>query len=187
LNWQAYENSLSDKAKEVEMNSQLILQVLLVGVGATLLMDIWALARRRVFGIASLDYALVGRWLGHMRHGRFRHMAISKAQPVRGERLLGWCSHYLIGVAFVGLFVALVGPQWLCRPSLSPALLLGIVSVAAPLLLMQPGFGMGLAASRMARPWQVRLRALLTHLVFGFGVYLAGWLGAQLFASPLCH
>jgi hypothetical protein len=187
LNWQAYENSLSDKAKEVDMNSELILQVVLVGVGATLLIDGWALARRRFFGIAALDYALVGRWLGHMRHGRFRHAAIGKAPPVRGERLLGWCSHYLIGVAFVGLFVTLLGPQWLCRPTLLPALLLGVISVAAPLLLMQPGFGMGLAASRMANPWQVRLRALLTHLVFGLGVYLAGWLGAQLFALPLCR
>lgn len=169
------------------MNSQLIVHVLLVGVGATLLMDAWALARRRFFGIASLDYALVGRWLGHMRHGRFRHAAIGKAQPVRGERLLGWCCHYLIGVAFVGLFVALVGAQWLCQPTLWSALLLGVVSVAAPLLLMQPAFGMGLAASRMANPWQVRLRALVTHLVFGLGVYLAGWLGAQLFALALCH
>lgn len=169
------------------MNSQLILHVLLVGVVATLLMDAWALARRRLFGIASLDYALVGRWLGHMRHGRFQHAAIGKAQPVRGERLLGWCSHYLIGVAFVGLFVALVGPHWLCQPTLLPALLLGIVSVAAPLLLMQPAFGMGLVASRMANPWQIRLRALVTHLVFGLGVYLAGWLGAQLLALPLCR
>lgn len=168
------------------MNSQLILHVLGVGVGATLLMDAWALARRRVFGIASLDYALVGRWLGHMRHGCFQHAAIGKAQAVRGERLLGWGSHYLIGVAFAGLFVALVGPQWLCRPTLWPALLLGVVSVAAPLLLMQPGFGMGVAASRTAKPWQARGRALLTHLVFGVGVYLAGWLGAQLFSAPLC-
>lgn len=169
------------------MNAELILHVFMVGVGATLLMDVWALARRRLFAIASLDYALLGRWLGHMRHGRFRHTAIGKAQPLRGERLLGWCGHYLIGVVFVGLFVALVGTQWLCRPTLWPALLLGVVSLAAPLLLMQPGFGMGLAASRMANPWQVRLRALLTHLVFGLGVYLTGWLGAQLFASPLCH
>lgn len=168
------------------MYSQLILQVLFVGVGATLLMDAWALARRRLFGIASLDYALLGRWLGHMRYGRFQHAAIGKVQAVRGERLLGWCCHYLIGVVFVGLFVALLGPQWLCRPTLWPALLLGLVSVAAPLLLMQPAFGMGLAASRMVNPWQVRLRALVTHLLFGAGVYLAGWVAAWLFASPFC-
>ncbi|TIH07170.1 DUF2938 domain-containing protein [Pseudomonas leptonychotis] len=160
------------------MDSQLIVHVFLVGVGATLVMDAWALARQRLFGIASLDYALVGRWLGHMRHGRLRHTAIAKVTPVRGERLLGWCCHYLIGVVFVGWFVAFVGAQWLCRPTLLPALLLGAVSVAAPLLLLQPAFGMGLAAWRVPNPWRVRLRALVTHLVFGGGVYLAAWLGA---------
>ena len=35
----------------------------LVGAGATLSMDLWTLARSRLFGIASLDYRLVGRCL----------------------------------------------------------------------------------------------------------------------------
>ncbi|MHA6494663.1 DUF2938 domain-containing protein [Pseudomonas borbori] len=168
------------------MTSEIILRVIMLGVGATLAMDIWALLRQRLLGIASLDYALLGRWLGHMRHGRFRHAAIGKAHPQRGERPLGWFCHYLIGVVFVGLFVMLIGPQWLCRPTLLPALLLGVVSVAAPLLLMQPAFGMGLAASLTPSPWRVRLRALMTHLVFGLGVYLAGWVTAQLFALQVC-
>ncbi|AYC33721.1 DUF2938 domain-containing protein [Pseudomonas cavernae] len=168
------------------MTVEMIVRAILLGVGATLVMDVWALLRRRFFGIPSLDYALVGRWLGHIRQGRFRHASIAKAQAMPGERPLGWVCHYLIGVIFVSLFVAVVGPQWLCRPTLLPALLLGLVSVAAPLLLMQPAFGMGLAASRMPSPRQVRLRSLVTHLAFGVGVYLAGWLGAQLFASSLC-
>src|SRR5690606_17845788 len=101
-------------------------------VGATLVMDLWALLRQRFFGVASLDYALVGRWLGHMRHGRFRHAAIGKAAPVRGERLLGWVCHYLIGVAFAGALLVATGAQWLCRPTLVPALAAGLLSVAAP-------------------------------------------------------
>jgi hypothetical protein len=175
LNWQAYQNSLSDKAKEVGMDNELIVRVLMLGVGATLLMDLWALGRRRLFGITSLDYALVGRWLGHMRRGRIHHVAIAKAQPVQAERLLGWFCHYLIGVTFVSVFVVLVGAHWLDSPTLLPALLLGFASVAAPFLLMQPAFGMGVAASRMPNPWRVRFRSLLSHLVFGVGVYLAAW------------
>lgn len=168
------------------MTVELIVRAIWLGVGATLLMDLWALARRRCFGVPSLDYALVGRWLGHMRRGRFRHAAIGQAQPLPGERPLGWAFHYLTGLVFAGLFLLLVGPQWLCRPTLLPAVLFGVATVAAPLLLMQPGFGMGLAASRTPRPWQIRRRALVTHLVFGLGVYLAGWVGAGLFVSPLC-
>jgi hypothetical protein len=168
------------------MIGEIALRVILVGIGATLVMDGWALARRRLFGIASLDYALVGRWLGHMRQGRFRHEAISRARPVPGERPIGWVCHYLIGVLLVGLMLIAVGPQWLCRPTLVPALALGALSVAAPFLLMQPAFGMGLAASRMPGAWRVRWRSLQTHLLFGLGVYLAGWCGAQIAVLPLC-
>jgi hypothetical protein len=155
-------------------------EIIMLGIGATLLMDLWALARKRWFGVAALDYAWVGRWLGHMRHGQFRHAAIGKAPTVRGERALGWIVHYLIGLLFAALFLVWVGEAWLQRPTLAPALAFAALSVAAPLLLMQPAFGMGVAASRTPRPWQVRVRALLTHLVFGLGLYLMGLLAQWL-------
>lgn len=154
------------------MTVENIMQVIILGAGATLVIDVWALLRRRLLGVPSLDYALVGRWLGHMRHGRFRHEAIGKAPAVTGERALGWAFHYLTGLAFAGLFLLLVGAPWLQRPTLWPALLFGALTVAAPLLVMQPAFGMGIAATRTANPRQVRLRALVTHLLFGAGLYL---------------
>jgi len=81
----------------------MVVEIMVLGVGATLSMDLWALLRRRWFGVASLDYGWVGRWLGHMRHGQFRHAAIAKAAPLRGERLLGWGFHYLTGLVFAPL------------------------------------------------------------------------------------
>ncbi len=39
----------------------LLLHIAAVGVGATLVMDLWALLCRHVFGVPSLDLALVGR------------------------------------------------------------------------------------------------------------------------------
>lgn len=158
------------------MTVETILRVMTLGLGATLLMDGWGLLRRRLFGIAVLDYALVGRWLGHMRHGQFRHTAIGKAPAVHGEKMLGWAFHYLTGLAFAAVFVLLVGGGWLQQPTLWPALAFGAVTVAAPFLLMQPGFGMGIAASRTAHPTQARVRSLVTHLVFGAGLYLAATL-----------
>ncbi|WP_252271266.1 DUF2938 domain-containing protein [Pseudomonas subflava] len=157
------------------MAVEMIVQAIVLGIGATLVMDLWALARKRFFGVPALDYGLVGRWLGHMRHGQFHHAAIGKAPSVRGERAMGWAFHYVTGLAFAGAFLAVVGGEWLRRPTLWPALAFGALTVAAPLLLMQPAFGMGIAAVRTANPWQVRLRALLTHLVFGLGLYLTGW------------
>ncbi|KVP07152.1 DUF2938 domain-containing protein [Burkholderia ubonensis] len=150
-----------------------LLRLLLIGAGGTLVMDLWALFRRRAFGTPSLDYALVGRWLGHMASGRFRHASIVAAPPVRHERPLGWLAHYAIGIAFAGLPVALAGTHWISAPTLLPALIAGIGSVAAPFFVMQPAFGFGIAAARTPRPSVARRRSLVTHLSYGLGLYIA--------------
>jgi hypothetical protein len=150
-----------------------IQHIALIGAGATLLVDLWALGRRRLFGIPLPDYARVGRWLGHMAHGQFRHASIGAAPVIRGERALGWMFHYFTGVAFAALLVLLAGPGWLARPTLLPALCVGLATVAAPFLLMQPAMGAGIAASRAPNPAAARLQAAVTHGVFGLGLYLA--------------
>lgn len=150
---------------------------LFIGVGATLTMDLWAVARRRLLGIALPDYGLVGRWLAHMLLRRqFRHDRITSSPAVRGERVIGWTAHYLIGISFAALLPWIWGSAWIRQPTLGPALLVGIGTVAAPFLLMQPGMGAGVAASRAANPFAARLQSVLTHAIFGLGLYLAGQL-----------
>ncbi|AOJ34775.1 DUF2938 domain-containing protein [Burkholderia metallica] len=151
----------------------ILLDVSLIGAGATLVMDLWTLFRRRAFGIPSLDYALVGRWIGHMAQGRFRHASIAAAPPVPGERALGWFAHYAIGIAFAALPVAIAGTDWIAAPTPLPALVAGLGSVAAPFFVMQPAFSFGIAASRTPQPGVARRRSLGTHLSYGVGLYMA--------------
>ena len=143
------------------------------GVGATALIDIWALARKKLLGIPPLDYGLVGRWFAHLARGRLRHDRIAASAAVQSERLIGWAMHYLTGIAFAAVLLAIFGLEWARQPSLGPALLVGIASVLAPFLVMQPGMGAGVAASRTPRPAAARLQTLITHLIFGCGLYLA--------------
>jgi len=145
-----------------------------VGVGATAVMDLWTLARRRLFGTPPPDYGLVGRWFAHMTRLRFRHERIAAAPAVRGERLIGWVAHYLTGIAFAGLLLGIWGLAWIHTPTIGPALAVGVGTVAAPFLLMQPGMGAGIAASRTPRPAKARLQSLITHAVFGLGLYVSG-------------
>ena len=147
----------------------------LVGVGATAVMDLWTLARRRLFGTPPPDYGLVGRWFAHMTRLRFRHERIAAAPAVRGERLIGWVAHYLTGIAFAAVLIGFQGQAWLLHPTLAPAILVGIGTVLAPYLIMQPGMGAGIAASRTPRPCTARVQTLLTHAFFGVGLYVAGW------------
>jgi hypothetical protein len=157
--------------------------IALIGVGATAVMDLWSVARKLLLGTPALDYGLVGRWLGHLVRGRLHHDQITASPPVRGERLIGWTAHYLIGIAFAALLLAIWGLDWARHPTIGPALIVGIGSVAAPFLLMQPGMGAGIAASRTPRPVAARLNSLVAHGIFGLGLYAAGWLTSLL--NPL--
>lgn len=148
--------------------------VVAVGAGATTLMDVWTIIRQHLLGVPGLDYGLVGRWLGHLARGRFRHHPIAVSPPVRGERALGWVAHYLIGILFAALLIAIWGLEWVHRPTIGPALIVGLGTAVAPFLVLQPSMGAGIAASRTPQPARARLHTLLTHGIFGLGLYAAG-------------
>ena len=149
------------------------MKAILLGVGATILMDLWNLVLRHAFGVASLDYALLGRWLLHMPEGTFRHADIRAAAPKPYERAAGWIGHYAIGVGLAIGFVLLSGSEWLERPTLLPAVAFGLATVAFPMLVLQPALGFGIASSRTPTPNRARLKSVITHTVFGLGLYLS--------------
>jgi hypothetical protein len=156
-----------------------IIGAILIGLGATLLIDLWAVFLRRGFNIPSLNYCLLGRWLLHMPGGTIVHRSIAAAQQKPHECTLGWVAHYLIGTAFALVFVLLAPGSWLERPTLWPALAFGAATTLVPYLIMQPSFGLGFAASKTPRPNQARLKSLMTHTVFGVGLYLWAFLLSQ--------
>ncbi|MDR6152473.1 hypothetical protein QF021_000562 [Acidovorax delafieldii] len=144
----------------------------LLGIGATAVMDAWLLLLKKL-GVPTLNFAFIGRWVGHLLRGQVAHAAIAKAAPVRGELAWGWLTHYAVGVAFAGVLLSLQGAAWVHSPTLLPALAVGIGTVAAPLLVMQPAMGSGFAASRTPTPLKNCLRSLANHTVFGLGLYLS--------------
>lgn len=156
---------------------------LTIGAGATALLDLSAIARKRLLHNPLPDYAMVGRWIGHMAQGRFRHERIASATRLPGERVIGWAAHYLIGITFAFLLPGIWGFDWVRHPTIAPALIVGIGSVAAPFLIMQPAMGAGIAASRAARPAVARLQSLTTHLIFGLGLYVTGWINSLFYRS----
>ena len=150
-----------------------ILGAMAIGIGATLAMDLWNLFLKLTFGIPSLNYCFLGRWLLHMPGGTFWHPSIAAAPPKPHECTVGRIAHYTIGVLLALGFVVLTSGDWLARPTLLPALLFGIVTVVFPFFVMQPSFGLGIAASKTPKPMQARLKSLATHAVFGVGLYLS--------------
>ena len=150
-----------------------MLGAIVIGVGATLVMDLWNLFLKRRFGIRSLNYCLLGRWVRHLMDGTFRHASIAAAPEQPAECTVGWIAHYTIGVVLALGLIGLTSGAWLTQPTLLPALLYGIATVVFPFLILQPSFGLGIASSRTPKPIQARLKSLMTHAVFGLGLYVS--------------
>ncbi len=153
--------------------SELALRVALIGVGATLILDLWSLFLKIVFGLPFPSYRMVGRWIGHFPRGRFLHKSIAEAPAIAGEHLIGWTAHYGIGILFAVLLIAFAGVDWLSAPNVLPALIIGMVTVVAPLFVMQPAMGFGIASSKTPNPNVARWRSFAAHTAFGFGLYLS--------------
>ncbi len=158
-------------------------QAVLIGTGATIVLDLWGLCLKHVFGIPGLNYALLGRWIGHLFRGRFAHDNIGQANPVAGEAAIGWIAHYTIGILFAASLLAVMGPGWAQQPTFLAALIFGVATVACPFLITQPGMGMGIAAAKAPNPPVARLRSLAAHTVFGIGLYVAALLVARLIGA----
>ena len=146
--------------------------IALIGLGATLLLDLWSLLLKASIGAPFPNYAMVGRWIGNFLRGQFSHASMVDAPAVAREAVIGWVAHYVIGILYACLLVALAGMDWLRAPTLPPALGVGIATLAAPFLVMQPAMGAGFASSKVANPNMARFRSIAAHTVFGFGLYV---------------
>jgi len=144
---------------------------LAMGLGATLAIDLWVQLLRRGAGIGATDWAMVGRWVAGLGRGRLQLSAEQARRRERGDLLLGWLTHYAVGIAYALIYLALLQVAS-TAVSLPSALLFGTATVLAPWLILQPGLGRGWFANQTPRPVQTRLLNLATHLLFGAGLYL---------------
>jgi hypothetical protein len=142
-----------------------------IGVGATVVMDIWAIALNKVFGLPLPSWGMVGRWVAHLGKGKVFHDHIGKAAPISNELAIGRVFHDAVGIVYGWLLVAMVGSQWLAAPTFAPAFILGMVTVGAGWFLLAPGMGAGWASSRRPSPMSVRALNLVSHTVFAVGLY----------------
>ncbi len=158
----------------------MLLHSVFIGVVATVALDLWALVLKFGFGVQKTNWSMIGRWFGRMRHGQFVHENIADATPVSGERAIGWTAHYVIGIFYAWIYLYIVQEVLSQRPTLLSAIVFGLVTLAAPWFVMQPGLGLGVFARRAPKPWIPRVTSLLAHTIFGAFLYIGWRLAEQL-------
>ena len=152
---------------------------LVMGVVATIAIDGWAILLKKGFGLPTTNWAMVGRWFGHLPNGVFVHRPITESKVVPHELLIGWVAHYVIGIFYAAMYLYVIQILLSTTPSFGSAFLFGLATVVVPFLVLQPGLGMGLFARHAPRPNVARLMSLSIHSIFGASLYL-GWLISSL-------
>ena len=154
---------------------QLVVQGVLIGVLATIVLDIWAAFVKHVLHLPTANWAFVGRWIGHMPRGVFKHTHVADSEPIRHELAIGWATHYAVGIVYGITYLVIVVSLLSTQPTLISALVFGLATIVAPWFIMQPGMGAGICASRTPRPNLMRMINVSMHTVFGLSLY-AAWL-----------
>ena len=155
---------------------QLVGYALALGIMATAFLDIVNALRHWLVGPPLTRYDMIGRWVLYMFEGTFHHTSISASAPMQGEMIMGWFGHYAIGVLFALILLGGWGISWLHRPTLLAAMVVGMVTTVIPYFLMQPGMGAGIAGTLSPNPTALQVKVLISHAIFGFGLYVGGWL-----------
>lgn len=154
---------------------EIVIQGVLIGIIATIGMDIWAAFAKHGLHLPMADWALVGRWFGNMPRGVFVHTPIANSPIIPHELAIGWVAHYCTGMIYGVAYLSVVQILLSASPSLVSALVFGLVTLIAPWLIMQPCMGAGVFASKTLRPGLMRFVNLSMHSVFGASLYI-GWL-----------
>ena len=157
------------------MESRAFIIGLIVGILATVTMDVVAVIALRL-GIAGRGPRrtgpdLIGRWIGYLFQGKFRHTDILQTRPLRGELLLGLAAHYLIGIALTVLYLGLLVAAH-ARPTALNAILYGTATTALPWFLMFPSQGMGWLGRDAPGDSHLARVSLFNHIIFGLGIAL---------------
>ena len=143
------------------MTLNMLLPAVIVGLTGTFIFDLWGKLLQRLFKVRAPDWGRLGQWL---------------FVAARWQRAVGLLAHYLTGIVFALVFMLVVGPAWIARPTPLPAILAGIGTVPLAWFIIMPALGHGVAASRLPHPNRIRALTLLAHAVLGFGFYAGGCL-----------
>ena len=155
-----------------------VLTIVLAGIVACLVLDLWQQLLKRLLGIPASNWAVVGRWF--IRTWRVKTMyqpTIDTEPPEPRELRVGWLVHYGVSVGYAAVLYALMTVVPVFKPTLFDGLVFGVLSVAVPWFYFMPCMGKGVMARHTAAPVKACCVALVNHFVYGVALTLSlGWI-----------
>jgi hypothetical protein len=152
----------------------------LVGIVATVVMDLGRAIASRLGLRGGVDPRLTGRWFAGLLRGRIAHADIAQSEPVRLEMGIALAGHYAIGASLGAPFLLLLERA----PAVGRvplALAYGVATTVFSWFVMFPSMGYGVAGARGPAGSRLPLVSTTNHLWFGVGLALCA------VALPILH
>jgi len=150
-------------------------EMILMGIFATLFMDVLALFLIKSKIVRpTIEPHITGRWMLYMIKGKFLHQDINQAPGLKNEKPAALISHYLIGIALMGIYLFLELREPAIRDLLWMPVVFGIATVLLPWLWLYPSIGIGFFACKANKKSDFIILSSINHLNFGIG--MAVWI-----------
>ena len=154
------------------------LRNVLLGIIATVKMDVLSVAAIKLRLIAPLPPHLIGRWFASVARGQVLHGDIAQVSPIQHEMAVAVPVHYAIGVTLALTYLLACSTLGLSPRSPVTALVFALCTNLLPWLLMFPAMGYGWFGAHGPTGTRLFASSFLTHCFYGLGL----WLGASLLA-----
>ena len=148
----------------------LVVTAIVAGVLGTLAMDALNHLFARAGMLLEIDVAMIGRMVAGWARGRFRYRHPSEIEQVANEKMLGYLTHYGIGVGLALPYV--IGWDLLVGGLASPgwAVVYGVATTVASWFFVFPSLGLGVLGRRSPDGIRATVSSLANHLFYGVGL-----------------
>jgi uncharacterized membrane protein YagU involved in acid resistance len=154
--------------------SALLKKALVVGVGATLVMDVGAALFRALGVTAGTPPHLFAKWLSYIARGQLVHADIAASPDVPTALPAALAVHYAIGIVLSIGWLA-VSRRWLLAGARrwAAALAYGLGTIVFAWFLMFPAMGFGPFGANGPEELLLWRTSTINHLLYGLGLALS--------------
>ena len=148
----------------------LAIQILIVGVVACTIFDLWQRVFQKLTTIPPSNWAMVGRWsLSLITNGHIITRDLESQVERKNELVVGWLVHYSVAIGYAAVYAWLMHATIL-QAGLVDGLIFGVISVVVPWFFFLPCLGKGMLARLTPNPPLVCALALMMHSLFGVSI-----------------
>jgi hypothetical protein len=163
------------ESKEIAM-SIFSLRNVIIGVLATVIMDVLSAVSFKLRLIAPLSPRLIGRWFASVGRGQLLHSDIAQTTAINHERAIVAPVHYAIGVTLALMYLFACASLGLDSRKPITALVFALCTNTFPWLVMFPSMGFGWFGTHGPPGTRLFQSSLVSHVFYGVGL----WLGVSL-------